>query len=168
MNVQWKVYPGDVSNEDECYRIWYIAHYSTQSKRRNTVSSSQDNSPTRVAAQIQRKCCQKQLKHLPLSTTARRIPMLSFYRSKVPSVSKKPSSHSKSSSKRNTADWMSAIPAKENGTRTTQLRCVIAWLLEINLKTNTQHLPSICKLHALSRLWRLDAPLIRPVNPPSS
>ena len=50
----------------------------TPSKWRETISSSQDNSSTGVAGQIQWKYRRKQLEHLPLSTTARRMLTLSF------------------------------------------------------------------------------------------
>ena len=45
---------------------------------KETVPSRQDNSPTRVVGQIQRKYRRKQLEHLPLSTTARPMLILSF------------------------------------------------------------------------------------------
>ena len=105
------------------------------SKQRETVSSSQDNSPTGEASQIQRKYRRKQLKHLPVSTTARHMLTLSFSTVvkyiHVPSVSERSSissGHAKSSSKTNAADEMSAFPGVCN------CACIIARVkLEINL-----------------------------------
>ena len=67
--------------------------YKMPSKQRETISSSQDNSPTRVVGLIQYKYRQMQLKHSPLSTK------LNVCHPVAPSVSKKPSissSHVKS------------------------------------------------------------------------
>ena len=140
----------------------------TLSKRREPVFSSQDNSLTGVAGQIQRKYCQKQLEHSLLSTTARRMVTLSFSMAVkyllYPRDLRFPAGMLSLRRKRALRDGISVISVVCNCT------CVIAHVkLEINLKTifsNTQHFAVYVRCMPSRRLLRLDTPLAKttPIN----
>ena len=84
------------------------------SKRRETVSSSQDNSPTDAVGQIQQSIVETARTLDVLNNSLTYANPIILYGSKTPSVSKRSSIsswHAKPSSKTNAADGMSAIPA---------------------------------------------------------